>query len=85
MIRLLTFLLAASSLSAAANPAWNKPFPPHRVIGNVYYVGTSELSSYLVTTARQHPDQQQTPRLERADDQAASRSLDSSSATRKSC
>lgn len=54
MIRLLTFLLAASSLSAAANPAWNKPFPPHKVIGNVYYVGTSELSSYLVTTSEGH-------------------------------
>src|SRR6185295_16814704 len=25
-------------------------FPPHRVIGNVYYVGTRTLSSFLITT-----------------------------------
>jgi len=25
-------------------------FPPHRVIGNIYYVGTRTLSSYLITT-----------------------------------
>jgi metallo-beta-lactamase class B len=43
-------LLAATSIVWAENPAWNKPFPPHKVIGNVYYVGTSELSSYLITT-----------------------------------
>ncbi len=25
-------------------------FPPHRVIGNIYYVGTKTLSSYLIVT-----------------------------------
>ena len=25
-------------------------FPPHKVIGNIYYVGTRTLSSYLITT-----------------------------------
>jgi metallo-beta-lactamase class B len=29
-------------------------FPPHKVIGNVYYVGTKTLSSYLVTTPLGH-------------------------------
>jgi metallo-beta-lactamase class B len=29
---------------------WNKPFPPHKVIGNVYFVGTGELGSFLITT-----------------------------------
>lgn len=29
-------------------------FPPHKVIGNVYYVGTRTLSSYLITTAAGH-------------------------------
>lgn len=29
-------------------------FPPHRVIGNVYYVGTRTLSAYLVTTPAGH-------------------------------
>jgi metallo-beta-lactamase class B len=30
------------------------PFPPHRVIGNIYYVGTKSLSSYLIVTPRGH-------------------------------
>src|SRR5262245_12149178 len=25
-------------------------FPPHKIIGNVYYVGTRTLSSFLITT-----------------------------------
>jgi metallo-beta-lactamase class B len=29
-------------------------FPPHKVIGNVYYVGTKTLSSFLITTAQGH-------------------------------
>jgi len=29
-------------------------FPPHNVIGNIYYVGTRTLSSYLITTAQGH-------------------------------
>jgi metallo-beta-lactamase class B len=29
---------------------WNKPFPPHKVIGNVYFVGTAELGSFLIVT-----------------------------------
>jgi glyoxylase-like metal-dependent hydrolase (beta-lactamase superfamily II)/type 1 glutamine amidotransferase len=29
-------------------------FPPHKVIGNVYYVGSRDLASYLVTTSEGH-------------------------------
>jgi metallo-beta-lactamase class B len=29
-------------------------FPPHKVIGNIYYVGTRSLSSFLVTTPAGH-------------------------------
>ena len=29
-------------------------FPPHKVIGNVYYVGTRTLSSFLITTPQGH-------------------------------
>jgi metallo-beta-lactamase class B len=32
----------------------NKQFPPHKIIGNVYYVGTESLSSFLVTTPQGH-------------------------------
>jgi metallo-beta-lactamase class B len=42
-------------LAALAQPAgWNDPFPPHRVMDNLYYVGTSMLSSYLFTTPEGH-------------------------------
>ncbi|MDA1185751.1 MAG: subclass B3 metallo-beta-lactamase [Acidobacteria bacterium] len=29
-------------------------FPPHKVVGNIYYVGTRTLSSYLITTPEGH-------------------------------
>jgi len=47
--RLLLFLVSAF-LFAQTNSDWGQPFPPHRVIGNVYYVGTKGLASYLITT-----------------------------------
>jgi metallo-beta-lactamase class B len=37
-------------LLGQANSDWGQPFPPHRVIGNIYYVGTKGLASYLITT-----------------------------------
>lgn len=33
---------------------WTQEFPAHRVIGNVYYVGSAGLASYLVTTPEGH-------------------------------
>ena len=32
----------------------NVPFPAHRVIGNLYYVGSKDLASYLITTPEGH-------------------------------
>jgi len=32
----------------------NKQFPPHKIIGNVYYVGTESLSAFLITTPQGH-------------------------------
>ena len=29
-------------------------FPPHRILGNIYYVGTNTLSSFLITTPQGH-------------------------------
>jgi metallo-beta-lactamase class B len=34
--------------------AWNQPFKPLRVIGNIYYVGAAGVSSYLVTSPEGH-------------------------------
>lgn len=36
----------------AQNPDWTTPFPPFRIAGNLYYVGTKDLASYLVTTPK---------------------------------
>jgi metallo-beta-lactamase class B len=42
----------AFSLPAGAqnDPNWTRPFPPFRIIGNVYWVGSYDLSTYLITT-----------------------------------
>ena len=34
------------------NPEWTKPYPPFQIAGNLYYVGTYELSSYLIVTPK---------------------------------
>src|SRR5262245_19272127 len=33
-----------------SNDAYVKPFPPLRIVGNLYYVGTYDLAVYLITT-----------------------------------
>src|SRR3954452_10834930 len=39
----------------AQGPAdWFEPFPAHKVAGNVYYVGSKDLASYLITTREGH-------------------------------
>ena len=34
--------------------AWNEPVKPFRIIGNVYYVGVSGVTSFLITTPQGH-------------------------------
>jgi len=34
--------------------SWNQPHEPFRIMGNIYYVGASEIASYLVTTSKGH-------------------------------
>ncbi len=36
------------------NPVWEKPCEPFRIAGNLYYVGTYDLASYLITTPQGH-------------------------------
>jgi metallo-beta-lactamase class B len=46
---------SAQANTTAAGPAdWSEPFPPHRMIGNIYYVGSRGLASYLITTPNGH-------------------------------
>lgn len=46
----LTGVLVASSLRAEIPAAWTKPFPPFRIAGNLYYVGSEDLAAYLIVT-----------------------------------
>lgn len=36
------------------NKEWSQDYPPFRLAGNLYYVGTYELGAYLITTSRGH-------------------------------
>ncbi|SEW48261.1 metallo-beta-lactamase class B [Chryseobacterium wanjuense] len=55
---ILVFLVIISFVSNAQtvtepknNPAeWSKPYEPFRIAGNLYYVGTYDLASYLIVT-----------------------------------
>jgi metallo-beta-lactamase class B len=43
-------LATAGSVFAQSDPGWTEPFPPFRIAGNLYYIGSKGLASYLVTT-----------------------------------
>lgn len=59
-----TFLTALFSLVCLAGyaqqvkeptldkPEWSRPYQPFRIAGNLYYVGTYDLASYLITTSK---------------------------------
>ncbi len=34
--------------------AWNQPVEPFRIVGDLYYVGASDIASYLITTPQGH-------------------------------
>jgi metallo-beta-lactamase class B len=44
---ILTFVLPVSAQIPAV---WTKPFPPFRIAGNLYYVGSEDLAAYLIVT-----------------------------------
>ncbi len=52
LVASLALLVAFASLPAAAlpDPAWTRPQPPFRIAGNLYYVGSEDLASYLIVT-----------------------------------
>ena len=48
-------LLAIVALQLGAQPeGWTQPFPGHRVIGNLYAVGTHDLGVFLITSDEGH-------------------------------
>ncbi len=51
----LTALLGMSAALCPAQPeGWSRPFPGHRVIGNLYAVGTYDLGVFLITSDEGH-------------------------------
>jgi len=60
MTKTLAFVFAGLMLAigtrtaAQQDPDWTKPFPPFRIVGNIYWVGSYDLSSYLITTPAGH-------------------------------
>jgi metallo-beta-lactamase class B len=51
----LMFAATASAQEIAKLPeAWNRPVEPFRVAGNVFYVGSSEMAAFLITTPKGH-------------------------------
>ena len=48
----LLLLAPAGLLWAAPNPEWTTPLAPFRIADNLYYVGSQDLASYLVVTAK---------------------------------
>ena len=47
-------VLAATVPLAAQREAWTRPFPAHRVVGNLYAVGTYDLGVFLITSQDGH-------------------------------
>jgi metallo-beta-lactamase class B len=51
---LLLSLVLCMPATGQQNAAWRQPFPAFKLIGNVYWVGTYDLSTYLITTDAGH-------------------------------
>jgi metallo-beta-lactamase class B len=47
---MLAFVALTGQLAGQTPPDWTTPFPPFKVAGNLYYVGSKGLGNYLVVT-----------------------------------
>ncbi len=51
LLRILVLTLCcAASAFAQIRPEWKQPFLPHRIAGDLFYVGSKDLAAFLVTT-----------------------------------
>ncbi|HKQ07465.1 MAG TPA: subclass B3 metallo-beta-lactamase [Blastocatellia bacterium] len=54
---LLLVIALSGSLAAQSDEtsrSWNRPVKPFRIIGNIYYVGATEVSAFLITSPQGH-------------------------------
>ena len=49
---LLFSLACGVRLAAQQSAEWTAPFPPFRIAGNLYYVGSTDLAAYLIATPK---------------------------------
>lgn len=50
MIAVLAMTASTASANSFDTSTWTKRFPPYRIAGNLYYVGSEDLASFLVVT-----------------------------------
>lgn len=50
----LALLCLLPPVLSQAQSGWTAPFPGHRISGNLHYVGSRDLASYLITTLEGH-------------------------------
>jgi metallo-beta-lactamase class B len=56
-VLLVVTLLFSIGSFAQSDPtwrSWNQPVEPFRIVGNIYYVGASDIASYLITSPSGH-------------------------------
>lgn len=54
LIIFLFFSFAVSAQNSEDDRKMNQPFEPFKIIGNIYYVGASDVTSFLITTPNGH-------------------------------
>jgi metallo-beta-lactamase class B len=47
-------LFSGSIFGGQPTAGWTEPFPPHKIAGNLYYVGSKDLASYLIVNPEGH-------------------------------
>ena len=52
LLGLILFPLNSFAALTAEEASWNQPVTPFRIIGNLYYVGASDITSYLIATPK---------------------------------
>ena len=51
---IVALIVSANEAPPAVQQDWTEPFPAFRIAGNLYYVGSKGLASYLITTPDGH-------------------------------
>jgi metallo-beta-lactamase class B len=54
LLLLLSWPAVLEAQQDSLSRSWNQPVEPFRIAGNVYYVGASDITSYLITDPRGH-------------------------------